>query len=129
MYDRMSKPAELDSDDEAVEEAKRLAQQQGLSMPASATPQHDTTGGGRNNDDTQSIRSALSNFDLQDREVDKLQMQQRRRLQRHLSSRGGPSSSVHPDLQDLAFGPSGRYVLFPPCVWLQLDAGPECSQS
>ena len=126
MYDRMSKPAELDSDDEAVEEAKRLAQQQGLSMPASATPQHDTTttGGGRNNDDTQSIRSALSNFDLQDREVDKLQMQQRRRLQRHLSSRGGPSSSsVHPDLQDLAFGPSGRYGF---CrVLVEFDAGPK----
>lgn len=116
MYDRMSKPAELDSDDEAVEEAKRLAQQQGLSMPASATPQHVTAGSGRNNDDTQSIRSALSNFDLQDREVDKLQMQQRRRLQRHLSSRGGPSSAaaVHPDLQDLAFGPSGSSSLPPP---------------
>lgn len=124
MYDRMSKPAELDSDDEAVEEAKRLAQQQGLSMPASATPQHGTTGGGRNNDDTQSIRSALSNFDLQDREVDKLQMQQRRRLQRHLSSRGGPSSSsVHPDLQDLAFGPSGRYVFRR--VLVEFDAGPK----
>ncbi|GAA5866399.1 hypothetical protein JCM3774_004666 [Rhodotorula dairenensis] len=114
MYDRMSKPVELDSDDEAVEEAKRLAQEQGLSMPASATPRHDldprtATGGGGRNDDAQSIRSALSNFDLQDREVDKLQMQQRRRLQRHLSSRGGPPA-VHPDLQDLAFGPSGRYV-------------------
>lgn len=125
MYDRMSKPAELDSDDEAVEEAKRLAQQQGLSMPASATPQHVTAGSGRNNDDTQSIRSALSNFDLQDREVDKLQMQQRRRLQRHLSSRGGPSSAaaVHPDLQDLAFGPSGRYVSASR-VLLEPTAGP-----
>lgn len=113
MYDRMSKPVELDSDDEAVEEAKRLASQQGLSMPASATPHHDhhqksppRSGGGGANDDTQSIRSALSTFDLQDREVDKLQMQQRRRLHRHLSSRGGPQG-VHPDLQDLAFGSSG----------------------
>lgn len=104
MYDRMSKPVELDSDDEAVEQAKRLAQQQGLSMPASATPSHGHHGA---NDDTQSIRSALSNFDMQDREVDKLQMQQRRRLQRHISSRGA-GQPVHPDLQDLAFGPSGR---------------------
>ncbi|GAA5986606.1 hypothetical protein JCM10908_003821 [Rhodotorula pacifica] len=118
MYDRMSKPVELDSDDEAVEEAKRAAEQQGLAMPASATPQHghqqsrSPTGAGAN-DDTQSIRSALSNFDLQDREVDKLQLQQRRRLHRHLSARAAPPA-VHPDLQDLAFGPSGSSSLPPP---------------
>ncbi|GAA5971779.1 hypothetical protein JCM11641_001510 [Rhodosporidiobolus odoratus] len=96
LYDRMSKPVELDSDDEAIEEAKRMAVEQGLTVPPSATP-HD-------NDDTQSIRSRLSAFDMQDREVDKLQRTQRRRLERHLSSRGPVGGAVHPDLQDLAFG-------------------------
>lgn len=97
----MSKPVELDSDDEAIEEAKKLATQQGLSVPSSATPAHD--------DDTQSIRSRLSAFDMQDREVDKLQMQQRRRLDRHLSYRStqGQAAGVHPDLHDLAFGSTG----------------------
>lgn len=107
MYDRMSKPAELDSDDEAIEEAKRMAKQQGLTVPPSATP-HDV--GARDDADTQSIRSRLSAFDMQDREVDKLQSRQRRRLERHLSSRG-PQGGVHPDLQDLAFGPTGGCVL------------------
>jgi len=109
MYDRMSKPAELDSDDEAIEEAKRMAKQQGLSVPPSATP-HDA--GARDDADTQSIRSRLSAFDMQDREVDKLQSRQRRRLERHLSSRG-PQGGVHPDLQDLAFGPTGGCVSLP----------------
>ncbi|GAA5841366.1 hypothetical protein JCM9279_000627 [Rhodotorula babjevae] len=110
MYDRMSKPAELDSDDEAIEEAKRMAKQQGLTVPPSATP-HDA--GARDDADTQSIRSRLSAFDMQDREVDKLQSRQRRRLERHLSSRG-PQGGVHPDLQDLAFGPTGGSALPPP---------------
>ncbi|BGO90721.1 hypothetical protein NBRC10512v2_002974 [Rhodotorula toruloides] len=105
MYDRMSKPVELDSDDEAIEEAKRLAVQQGLTVPPSATP--------KDHDDTQSIRSRLSAFDMQDREMDKLQQRQRRRLERHLSSRSGVPQ-VHPDLQDLAFGPTGSSSLPPP---------------
>lgn len=81
-----------------------MAQQQGLSVPASATPRD------RDDADTQSIRSRMSAFDMQDREVDKLQSRQRRRLERHLSSRGTPGG-VHPDLQDLAFGPTGGCVL------------------
>jgi hypothetical protein len=102
----MQKPVELDSDDEAIEEAKRLATQQGLSVPRGANDHS------RNDDDTQSIRSRLSAFDMQDREVDKLQRQQRRRLDRHLSYRstqaqGSSSGGVHPDLQDLAFGSTG----------------------
>ncbi|BGP23840.1 hypothetical protein JCM10295v2_002741 [Rhodotorula toruloides] len=105
MYDRMSKPVELDSDDEAIEEAKRLAVQQGLTVPPSATP--------KDHDDTQSIRSRMSAFDMQDREMDKLQQRQRRRLERHLSSRSG-LPQVHPDLQDLAFGPTGSSSLPPP---------------
>ncbi|GAA5854687.1 hypothetical protein JCM8547_004940 [Rhodosporidiobolus lusitaniae] len=115
LYDRMSKPVELDSDDEAIEEAKRLATEQGLTVPPSATP-HDNN----NNDDTQSIRSRLSAFDMQDREVDKLQRTQRRRLERHLSSRGQvpTMAGMHPDLQDLAFGStassSGSSSLPPP---------------
>ncbi|GAA5880204.1 hypothetical protein JCM1840_004877 [Sporobolomyces johnsonii] len=96
LYDRMSKPVDLDSDDEAIEQAKALAKQQGLSVPA----------GPNDADDTQSIRSRLSAFDMQDREVDKLQMRQRRRLDRHLSARGA-APLVHPDLQDLAFGSTG----------------------
>lgn len=48
LYDRMSKPVELDSDDEAIEEAKRQATQQGLTVP--------DTGAG---DDAASIRSTL----------------------------------------------------------------------
>jgi len=99
----MSKPVELDSDDEAIEEAKKLATQQGLSVPSSATPAH------AHDDDTQSIRSRLSAFDMQEREVDKLQNQQRRRLDRHLSYRStqGQGQGVHPDLHDLAFGSTG----------------------
>ncbi|GAA6008923.1 hypothetical protein JCM11491_003836 [Sporobolomyces phaffii] len=115
LYDRMSKPVELDSDDEAIEEAKRLATQQGLSVPRGATdrtrrgPEDDA------NDDAQSIRSRLSAFDMQDREVDKLQMQQRRRLDRHLSYRSSHGTgAVHPDLQDLAFGSTGSSALPPP---------------
>lgn len=85
LYDRMSKPIELDSDDEHIQQAKEDAYRQGLNVPQ---------GPG----DAASIRSKLSAFDLQDREVDKLQERQRRRVQRVNSSR------VHPDLQDLAFG-------------------------
>ena len=114
LYDRMSKPVELDSDDEAIEEAKRLATQQGLSVPRGANDHSRTSR--PDDDDTQSIRSRLSAFDMQDREVDKLQRQQRRRLDRHLSYRstaaaqgggGGAGRGVHPDLQDLAFGSTG----------------------
>ncbi|GAA5824446.1 hypothetical protein JCM10212_001456, partial [Sporobolomyces blumeae] len=119
MYDRMSKPVELDSDDEAIEEAKRLATEQGLSVPAGETPHHSRRSRGAaaaadDDDDAQSIRSRLSAFDMQDREVDKLQMQQRRRLDRHLSYRTEQRSGVHPDLQDLAFGSTGSSSLPPP---------------
>ncbi|GAA5893253.1 Lsb5p [Sporobolomyces salmoneus] len=122
LYDRMTKPVELDSDDEAIEEAKKLATQQGLSVPRSATNNHPR----EEEDDTQSIRSRLSAFEMQDREVDKLQLQQRRRLDRHLSYRStnnanaqGQSSTagpagVHPDLHDLAFGSTGSSTLPPP---------------
>ncbi|GAA6037811.1 hypothetical protein JCM8097_005050 [Rhodosporidiobolus ruineniae] len=120
LYDRMSKPVELDSDDEAIEEAKRMAAESGLSVPPSATPHDAQTsypsgGGGGANDDTQSIRSRLSAFEMQDREVDKMQRTQRRRLERHLSSRGGAAAGgLHPDLQDLAFGSSASSSLPPP---------------
>jgi hypothetical protein len=109
LYDRMSKPVELDSDEEAIEEAKALAASQGLSVPASATP-HDRnalsppSSPTADNDDAQSISSRLSAFEMQDREVDKIQRTQRRRLERHLSSRGQVPTLGHPDLQDLAFG-------------------------
>ncbi|BGP15067.1 hypothetical protein JCM10213_002789 [Rhodosporidiobolus nylandii] len=110
LYDRMSKPVEFDSDEEAIEEAKRMAQEQGLTVPPSATPHE--------NDDTRSIRSRLSAFDMQDREVDKIQRTQRRRLERHLSSRATGAGGLHPDLQDLAFGAtassSGSSSLPPP---------------
>lgn len=89
LYDRMSKPIELDSDDEHIQQAKDDAYRQGLHVPPGV-------------DDAGSIRSKLSAFDLQDREVDKLQDRQRRRVQRVNSSR------VHPDLQDLAFGAGAR---------------------
>ncbi|KAM0788811.1 hypothetical protein ACM66B_002897 [Microbotryomycetes sp. NB124-2] len=87
LYDRMSKPIDLDSDDEHVEEAKR----QTLAVAA----------GANDNDDTQSIRSRLSAFEMQDREVDKLQQRQRARVDRVNRAR---AAGVHPDLQDLAFG-------------------------
>lgn len=89
LYDRMSKPIDLDSDDEDIQKAKDDAYRQGLTVPPGA-------------DDAGSIRSKLSAFDLQDREVDKLQDRQRRRVQRVNSAR------VHPDLQDLAFGAGAR---------------------
>ncbi|GAA5904677.1 hypothetical protein JCM6882_008344 [Rhodosporidiobolus microsporus] len=118
LYDRMCKPADLDSDDadsdaEAIELAKQMALEQGLQVPPSATPGDNS----RTADDTQSIRSRLSAFDMQDREVDKMQRTQRRRLERHLSSRGQVGAGgVHPDLQDLAFGStaSGSSSLPPP---------------
>ncbi|GAA5822093.1 hypothetical protein JCM11251_004855 [Rhodosporidiobolus azoricus] len=117
LYDRMCKPHDLDSDDEgsdaeAIELAKQMAVQQGLQVPPSATPGDNN----RTADDTQSIRSRLSAFDMQDREVDKMQRTQRRRLERHLSSRGTAAGGVHPDLQDLAFGStaSGSSSLPPP---------------
>ncbi|GAA5927868.1 Lsb5p [Sporobolomyces koalae] len=113
LYDRMSKPVELDSDDEAIEEAKRLATQQGLNVPRAPNERS------AEDDDAQSIRSRLSAFDMQDREVDKMQMQQRRRLDRHLSYRSTQQArtsagGVHPDLQDLAFGSTGSSSLPPP---------------
>ncbi|GAA6005463.1 Lsb5p [Rhodotorula paludigena] len=107
MYDRMTKPVELDSDDEAVEEAKRVALQEYHAQQGGLSPTSPV------NDDTQSIRSRLSAFDMQDRELDKMQSRQRKRLERHLSSRSGVPQ-VHPDLQDLAFGPSGSSSLPPP---------------
>ncbi|KAK4057873.1 hypothetical protein OIO90_001092 [Microbotryomycetes sp. JL221] len=95
LYDRMSKPVDLDSDDEHVEEAKRQTL-------AAANANN-------NDDDTQSIRSRLSAFDMQDREVDKLQHRQRVRVDRVNRAR---AAGVHPDLQDLAFGSTaGRRVL------------------
>lgn len=115
----MSKPVELDSDDEAIEEAKRLATRQGLSVPPpqnySSSTSRQQRDGDDDDDDAQSIRSRLSAFEMQDREVDKLQLQQRRRLDRHLSyrssaanaNRSGSGAGVHPDLQDLAFGSTG----------------------
>lgn len=113
LYDRYAKPTELDSDEEAIEEAKALAAAQGLEVPPSATP-HDRNAASppaspiADNDDAQSISSRLSAFEMQDREVDKLQRTQRRRLERHLSSRQQVPTlgNMHPDLQDLAFGPT-----------------------
>lgn len=100
LYDRMSKPIELDSDDEHVEEARSAAKQQGLRVPEP-------------DGDTASIRSRLSAFDWQDTEVDKLQERQRSRVEK--ANRARAAQSVHPDLQDLAFGPTaGRRVPFYP---------------
>lgn len=99
LYDRMSKPIELDSDDETIEAAKKDAKRQGLSVP-----EHDG--------DTDSIRSRLSAFDFQDGEMDKLQQRQRARVDKAntLRARAAPT---YPDLQDLAFGPTvGRCVPF-----------------
>lgn len=85
LYDRMSKPIELDSDDEHIEEAKKAAIQQGLNVPQA-------------DDDATSIRSRLSAFELQDREVDKLQERQRARVER------AKRAQTHPDLLDINFG-------------------------
>ncbi|KDE03129.1 hypothetical protein MVLG_06366 [Microbotryum lychnidis-dioicae p1A1 Lamole] len=98
LYDRMSKPIDLDSDDEEIAQAKMESERSGLTVPSS---------GGRgdaDDDDTTSIRSRLSAFEMQDREVDKLQIRQRQRVQRAVSNRQMPT--LHPDLQDLAFGSS-----------------------
>jgi hypothetical protein len=127
LYDRMSKPTELDSDEEAIEEAKAMAAAQGLNVPPSATP-HDRNAASppsspvpKDTDDTQSISSRLSAFEMQDREVDKIQRTQRRRLERHLSSRqqvptlGG---LAHPDLQDLAFGSTASGYVICLCLFL-----------
>ncbi|KAK4704651.1 LAS seventeen-binding protein 5, partial [Phenoliferia sp. Uapishka_3] len=92
LYDRMSKPIELDSDDEHIEETKKDLKRQGLMVP-------------ENDGDTGSIRSKLSAFDLQDGEVDKLQHKQRQRIVRGNTWRAR-QQVVHPDLQDLAFGPT-----------------------
>ncbi|KAK4055658.1 hypothetical protein OIV83_000204 [Microbotryomycetes sp. JL201] len=94
LYDRMSKPVDLDSDDEHIEEAKRQTL-------AAAQAQ---------DDDTQSIRSRLSAFDMQDREVDKLQQRQRARVDRVNRAR---AAGVHPDLQDLAFGSTAGSAALP----------------
>jgi hypothetical protein len=81
LYDRMSKPVELDSDDEHVSETRNARQAD-------------------DDDDTISIRSRLSAFDIsRDTEVDKLQKIQRRRVERVKS--GG--IRLHPDLVDLSF--------------------------
>lgn len=85
----MSKPVELDSDDEHIQQIKQQATQSGLHVPPGA------------DDDATSIRSRLSAFDMQDREVDKLQNKQRSRVEAANRAR---QQSVHPDLQDLAFG-------------------------
>lgn len=93
LYDRMSKPIELDSDDEHIEDMRKDAQRQGLSVP-------DPDAG-----DTASIRSKLSAFDIRDGEIDKIYNRQRARIERGNSYRA-TGSRVHPDLQDLAFGPT-----------------------
>lgn len=81
LYDRMSKPVELDSDDEHVSETRNAREAD-------------------DDDDTISIRSRLSAFDIsRDTEVDKLQKIQRRRVERVKS--GG--IRLHPDLVDLSF--------------------------
>lgn len=90
LYDRMAKPIELDSDDEHIDEAMTMATKQGLRV-------HDADG------DTASIRSRFSAFDIQDREVEKLQDKQRLRVEQNNRAR---AQTVHPDLQDLAFGPT-----------------------
>jgi hypothetical protein len=87
LYDHLSKPVDLDSDDEHIEQVKIAARGQGLTVPEP-------------DGDTASIRSRLSAFDIKDREVDKLQDRQRARVANR--ARQG----VHPDLQDLAFGPT-----------------------
>ncbi|KAL8277961.1 hypothetical protein RQP46_009593 [Phenoliferia psychrophenolica] len=94
LYDRYSKPVELDSDDEHIAEAKASAVRQGLAVPA-----------GADDDDVGSIRSKLSAFDVRDGEIDKIYNRQRARIDRGNSFRAG-KQSVHPDLQDLAFGPT-----------------------
>lgn len=102
LYDRMCKPIELDSDDEHVEEARSAATQRGLYVPEP-------------DGDTASIRSRLSAFDWQDTEVDKLQERQRARVEK--ANRARAAQSVHPDLQDLSFGPTaGRHVPFHPSL-------------
>ncbi|SGZ31587.1 BQ5605_C045g12209 [Microbotryum silenes-dioicae] len=98
LYDRMSKPIDLDSDDEEIAQAKMESERSGLTVPSSGGR------GGADDDDTTSIRSRLSAFEMQDREVDKLQIRQRQRVQRAVSNRQMPT--LHPDLQDLAFGSS-----------------------
>ncbi|SCZ97800.1 BZ3500_MvSof-1268-A1-R1_Chr7-3g09597 [Microbotryum saponariae] len=98
LYDRMSKPIDLDSDDEEIAQAKMESERSGLTVPSSGGR------GGADDDDTTSIRSRLSAFEMRDREVDKLQIRQRQRVQRAVSNRQMPT--LHPDLQDLAFGSS-----------------------
>ena len=93
VYDRMSKPIELDSDDEHIAEAKKDAVRQGLTVPEP------------DDGDVGSIRSKLSAFDVRDGEIDKIYNRQRARIDRGNSFRAG-RQSVHPDLQDLAFGPT-----------------------
>lgn len=55
-----------------------------------------------------SIRSRLSAFDIRDNEVDKLQERQWRNVERENSRRNQSrgAAGLHPDLQDLAFGPT-----------------------
>lgn len=99
LYDQMSKPAELDSDDEQIQAVKAdIARSAGGLKPQN-------TGG-----DTESIRSRLSAFDMQDREVDKLQRRQRERVLQHSARQ---RSNVHPDLHDLAFGGAGPSAALP----------------
>lgn len=83
----MSKPVELDSDDEHIEEVRKSATRQGLLVPEP-------------DGDTASIRSRLSAFDIRDGEIDKLQERQRSRLDQNRAR----TMKAHPDLQDLAFG-------------------------
>lgn len=97
LYDRMSKPIDLDSDDEEVQKAKDASRAAGLNVPEN------------DSNDVQSIRSRLSAFDLNDNEMDKLQRRQRERVEAVNRRR---QQQVHPDLQDLAFGSSASaYVL------------------
>lgn len=98
LYDRMCKPVELDSDDDEIAAIRTQAGPTGLEVPPGV--------GAGADDDANSIRSKLSAFDLQDREVDKLQAKQRRRVERVNSYR---AQQVHPDLADLSFAaPAAR---------------------
>lgn len=90
LYDRMSKPTDLDSDDEPADESRYAG---GLK------PQ---------DDDVASIRSRLSAFDVRESEVDKLQERQRLRVAQSNRDRAIRETTVHPDLLDLNF--TARYA-------------------
>lgn len=95
LYDRMCKPIELDSDDD---------------HPHSPRPLQSSR---QQEDDTASIISRFSAFDVRDNELDKLQERQRGIVLRVNRAR---ASGVHPDLVDLAFGSSSYVFSSPPCI-------------